>query len=43
MTPIEIYINKKAAWKQELALLRSVFIDLPVEETIKWGGNYLCF
>lgn len=43
MTPIEIYINKKAAWKQELALLRSVFIDLPVEETIKWGAPTYVF
>ncbi|CAM1356224.1 YdeI/OmpD-associated family protein [Tenacibaculum ascidiaceicola] len=32
------YIQDKSNWAQELNLLRSVFLDLPVEETIKWGA-----
>ncbi|AZJ35745.1 YdeI family protein [Tenacibaculum singaporense] len=32
------YILDKCNWTQELNLLRSVFMDLPVEETIKWGA-----
>lgn len=32
------YILDKSNWTQELNLLRSVFIDLPIEETIKWGA-----
>lgn len=32
------YILDKNNWTQELNLLRSVFMDLPVEETIKWGA-----
>lgn len=32
------YIQDKDNWTQELNLLRSVFLDLPVEETIKWGA-----
>ena len=31
MTPVEIYINKKVVWKEELALLRSAFKGLPLE------------
>ena len=43
MTPDEIYIHKKEAWKQELTLLRSVFTNLPLEETIKWGAPTYVF
>lgn len=34
---VDEYISKKSEWKEELNLLRSVFKDLPFEETIKWG------
>ncbi|MEE9407402.1 MAG: DUF1801 domain-containing protein [Polaribacter sp.] len=40
---IEEYINKKEKWRKELELLRSVFIDFPVEETIKWGAPTYVF
>ena len=43
MNPIEEYISKKNKWQQELELLRSVFSDLPVEETIKWGAPTYVF
>lgn len=32
------YIIDKNKWTQELNLLRSVLIELPFEETIKWGA-----
>lgn len=32
------YIIDKNAWTQELNLLRSVLLELPLEETIKWGS-----
>ena len=32
------YINDKNKWTQELILLRSVLLALPLEETIKWGA-----
>ena len=32
------YITDKDNWTQELNLLRSVLIELPLEETIKWGS-----
>ncbi|WP_299121605.1 DUF1801 domain-containing protein [uncultured Tenacibaculum sp.] len=32
------YITDKNNWTQELNLLRSVLIELPLEETIKWGS-----
>lgn len=40
---IDIYISKKENWRKELELLRSVFSDLPVEETIKWGAPTYVF
>lgn len=40
---IEEYISKKEKWKTELELLRSVFYNLPVEETIKWGAPTYVF
>lgn len=35
---VDEYIAKKEKWKTELDLLRTVFNDLPVDETIKWGA-----
>lgn len=32
------YINYKNKWTQELNLLRSVLLELPLEETIKWNA-----
>lgn len=40
---VEAYFSKKEKWKNELALLRSVFVDLPVEETLKWGAPTYVF
>ncbi|WP_235318217.1 DUF1801 domain-containing protein [Polaribacter sp. Hel1_85] len=40
---IDEYIAKKENWKTELELLRSVFAELPVEETIKWGAPTYVF
>ena len=34
------YIEKKGAWSEELRILRSIFSELPLEETIKWGAPY---
>ena len=35
---VEEYLSKKDKWRKELELLRTVFKELPVEETIKWGA-----
>lgn len=40
---VDEYILKKGNWRAELELLRSVFSDLPVEETIKWGAPTYVF
>ncbi|TYP98843.1 uncharacterized protein YdeI (YjbR/CyaY-like superfamily) [Tenacibaculum adriaticum] len=32
------YIQKNKKWSQELTLLRSVLLELPLEETIKWNS-----
>ena len=32
------YITAKNKWTQELKLLRSILLELPLEETIKWGA-----
>jgi uncharacterized protein YdeI (YjbR/CyaY-like superfamily) len=32
------YIEKKSNWTQELQQLRSILLELPVEETVKWGA-----
>jgi len=37
-TKITVYITNKNKWTQELNLLRSVLLQFPLEETIKWGG-----
>ncbi len=40
---VDEYIAKKENWSKELKLLRTVFTDLPVEETIKWGAPVYVF
>jgi uncharacterized protein YdeI (YjbR/CyaY-like superfamily) len=40
---VDEYISKKENWSKELKLLRTVFADLPVEETIKWGAPVYVF
>ena len=40
---VDEYISKKENWRKELELLRAVFSDLPVVETIKWGAPTYVF
>ena len=40
---VDEYILKKEKWQKELHLLRSIFSDLPVDETIKWGAPVYVF
>ncbi|MGB1283939.1 MAG: YdeI/OmpD-associated family protein [Polaribacter sp.] len=40
---VDEYILKKEKWQKELSVLRSVFSDLPVDETIKWGAPVYVF
>lgn len=40
---IEEYISKKENWRKELEKLRSIFTNLPLEETIKWGAPTYVF
>ena len=42
-TKVDEYILKKEKWQKELYLLRSVFSDLPLDETIKWGAPVYVF
>lgn len=35
---VDEYIGKKEQWRKELTLLRNALLELPVEETIKWGA-----
>lgn len=35
---VTTYIQEKMKWTQELTLLRSVLLELPLEESIKWGA-----
>ncbi|WP_439129636.1 YdeI/OmpD-associated family protein [Polaribacter sp.] len=42
-TKVEEYISKKEKWRKELEVLRAVLIDLPLEETIKWGAPVYVF
>lgn len=32
------YIEKKESWSKELSTIRKVLLELPLEETIKWGA-----
>ncbi|WP_026777658.1 YdeI family protein [Polaribacter sp. Hel_I_88] len=40
---VDEYIAKKENWSKELKLLRTIFADLPLEETIKWGAPVYVF
>lgn len=40
---VDEYILKKEKWQQELHILRSIFLDLPLGETIKWGAPVYVF
>ena len=40
---VDEYIAKKENWSKELKLLRTVFTDLPLEETVKWGAPVYVF
>ncbi len=40
---VDDYIGKKEQWSKELALLRNTLLELPVEETIKWGAPTYTF
>ncbi|MGY8910072.1 MAG: YdeI/OmpD-associated family protein [Flavobacteriales bacterium] len=40
---VDEYISKKEKWSKELKVLRAVFADLPVDETIKWGSPVYVF
>ena len=40
---VDEYISKKEKWTKELKLLRTVFADLPLDETIKWGAPVYVF
>ena len=35
---VDAYIEKKAAWSVELALLREMFLSTGMQEEVKWGG-----
>ena len=37
------YIEKKESWSKELSLIRKALLDLPFEETIKWGAPTYTF
>lgn len=40
---VDEYISKQEKWNNELILLRSIFKDLPLEETIKWRAPTYVF
>ncbi|MFY0604387.1 MAG: YdeI/OmpD-associated family protein [Flavobacteriaceae bacterium] len=40
---VTIYIEKKESWSNELTILRSILLALPVDETIKWGAPTYTF
>ena len=35
---VTAYIEKQSQWKSELATLREILSQLPLEETVKWGA-----
>ncbi|MDT7831884.1 YdeI/OmpD-associated family protein [Flavobacteriaceae bacterium S356] len=37
---VTAYIAKQTNWKKELEKLRSILLDLPLVETVKWGAPY---
>ncbi len=40
---VEVYIDKKGQWSDELLKLRKILNSLPLEETIKWGAPTYTF
>ncbi len=40
---VDEYISKKEKWRKELEMLRTIILDLPVDETIKWGAPTYVF
>lgn len=40
---VTAYIEKKEQWSKELTALRSILLELPIEETIKWGAPTYTF
>ena len=40
---VEEYISKKEKWQKELKTIREIFLNLPLEETIKWGAPTYVF
>jgi uncharacterized protein YdeI (YjbR/CyaY-like superfamily) len=37
MNKVDLYIQKKSSWKNELELLRKIMLQTGMEETVKWG------
>lgn len=37
---VTAYIEKQVQWKKELEALRKILLELPLEETMKWGAPY---
>lgn len=42
-TRVDAYIEKKEQWSKELSKLRNTLLELPIEETIKWGAPTYTF
>ncbi len=40
---VDIYIEKKEKWSHELSVLRKALLEVPLEETIKWGAPTYTF
>jgi uncharacterized protein YdeI (YjbR/CyaY-like superfamily) len=36
-SPVEQYIEKAKNWQEEMSLLRSILLECPLNEVIKWG------
>ena len=36
-SPVEQYIQKAKKWQEEMLLLRSILLECPLTEVIKWG------
>jgi uncharacterized protein YdeI (YjbR/CyaY-like superfamily) len=37
---VTAYIEKQTTWKKELESLREILLQLPVDETVKWGAPF---
>jgi len=40
---VDEYIQNQSSWAAELKRLRTIFLDLGLEETVKWGGPVYTF